>query len=71
MVGQLYCLAKNPAKQEKLRKEITDVAPDPAAPVTLDMINQFSYLKACIKEGFRSAPTTEILSLCRHSVTTV
>ena len=53
MVGQLYCLAKNPEVQEKLTAEVDRLAPDPAQPITAEMINHATYLKACLKEGFR------------------
>ncbi len=55
-VGQLYCLATNPEKQQKLREQIMEVAPNPETPVTPEIINSLSYLKACVKEGFRFFP---------------
>ncbi len=56
IVGQLYCLATNPEKQQKLREQILEVAPNPEAPITAEVINSLSYLKACVKEGFRFFP---------------
>ena len=53
MLGQLYCLASNPDKQEKLYEEIMQLAPDKNSPITYEVIQKASYLKACIKEGFR------------------
>ena len=53
MVGQLYCLASNPDKQQKLYEEIMQLAPDKHSPITYEVIQKASYLKACIKEGFR------------------
>ena len=55
-VGQLYCLATNPEKQQKLREQIMEVAPNPETPITPKVIDALSYLKACVKEGFRFFP---------------
>lgn len=55
-VGQVYCLAINPDKQEKLYEEIKKVAPNKDEPVTDEMLRRLPYLKACIKEGFRFFP---------------
>jgi len=53
MVGQLYCLASNPDKQQKLYEEVMQLAPDKNSPITYEVLQRASYLKACIKEGFR------------------
>ena len=53
MVGQLYCLASNPDKQQKLYEEVMQLAPDKQSPITYEVLQRASYLKACIKEGFR------------------
>jgi len=53
MVGQLYCLASNHDKQQKLYEEIMQLAPDKHSPVTNEVLQRASYLKACIKEGLR------------------
>jgi len=53
MVGQLYCLASNPDKQQKLYEEVMQLAPDKNSPITHEVLQRASYLKACIKEGFR------------------
>jgi len=57
MVGQLYCLASNPDKQQKLYEEIMQLAPDKQSPITYEVLQRATYLKACIKEGFRSVFT--------------
>ena len=62
LVGQLYCLAANPEKQEKLRSEINSVIP-PGEEITVDHLNRLSYMKACIKEGFR-----RVFVRCKHGV---
>ena len=51
--GQLFCIANNVEAQEKLQQEVDELAPDKNAPITAEMINNASYLKACVKEGFR------------------
>jgi hypothetical protein len=56
LIGQLYCLAKKQQVQQKLYEEIVRLMPDKKSPVTYDMLQQSSYLKACIKEGFRFFP---------------
>ncbi|KAI8740838.1 cytochrome P450 27C1 isoform X1 [Biomphalaria glabrata] len=47
-----YNLAKNPDKQEALRKEIHSVL-GANGPLTAAALSQMSYLKACVKESFR------------------
>jgi len=46
-------LAKNPEKQEKLRKEILSVIGPKGSSVTVSALNELHYLKACIKETMR------------------
>lgn len=53
LVGQLFCIATNPEKQEKLFAEVTELLPEPETPMTDEVIQRAVYLKACIKEGFR------------------
>jgi cytochrome P450 family 12 len=48
-----YFLAKNPDKQEILRKEVLSVVGPRGAPVTVQTLNELRYLKASIKESFR------------------
>ncbi|KAG7196814.1 hypothetical protein KM043_016927 [Ampulex compressa] len=52
----LYYLACNQDKQEKLREEILKVMPNGSSPITLDILNKMSYLRACIKESLRLFP---------------
>ena len=48
-----YYLAKNPEKQEILRKEVLSVVGPRNAPVTVAALNELRYLKACVKESLR------------------
>lgn len=54
----LYCLAKNPEKQENLRNELLSVLPDKNSPLTVDKMKNMPYLRAVIKEGIRMYPPT-------------
>ena len=56
LIGQLYCLAVNPDKQETLYSTIRRVMPDKEEPITDEVLGKCQYLKACIKEGFRFFP---------------
>ena len=49
----LYFLARNPDKQELLRKEVLEVVGPRGSPLTDSAINDLHYLKACIKESLR------------------
>jgi len=49
----LYFLAKNPDKQDKLRKEILSVVGPKGTRITSAALNEMHYLKACIKESLR------------------
>ena len=49
----LYFLARNPDKQELLRKEVLQVVGPRGSPLTDSAINDLHYLKACIKESLR------------------
>uniref|UniRef100_A0A182TFB9 Cytochrome P450 n=1 Tax=Anopheles melas TaxID=34690 RepID=A0A182TFB9_9DIPT len=56
--GILYCLAKNPDKQEKLRAELRKIMPNKDSPLTPDNMKNMPYLRACIKESLRMYPPT-------------
>uniref|UniRef100_A0A182Q8U9 Cytochrome P450 n=1 Tax=Anopheles farauti TaxID=69004 RepID=A0A182Q8U9_9DIPT len=58
VTGLLYLLAKNPAKQEKLRAELRTIMPDKKTPLTPESMHNMPYLRACIKEGLRLYPPT-------------
>ncbi|EDS34542.1 cytochrome P450 [Culex quinquefasciatus] len=49
----LYCLAKNPDKQAKLRDELRTILPKQDSPLTPQNMRNLPYLRACIKEGLR------------------
>uniref|UniRef100_A0A2M3ZBT6 Putative cytochrome n=1 Tax=Anopheles braziliensis TaxID=58242 RepID=A0A2M3ZBT6_9DIPT len=51
--GVLYCLAKNPEKQAKLREELRTIMPNKDSPLTTENMRNLPYLRACIKEGLR------------------
>ncbi|XP_014102782.2 probable cytochrome P450 12c1, mitochondrial [Bactrocera oleae] len=52
----LLCIAKNPAKQQKLRKELLAVLPHRNDQFTIENMKQLPYLRACIKEALRFYP---------------
>lgn len=52
----MYCLAKNPQKQEKLRDELINVMPDRNTPLTGDSMTRMPFLRAVIKEALRLFP---------------
>ncbi|GIX67406.1 cytochrome P450 CYP12A2 [Caerostris extrusa] len=52
----LYHLAKNPDKQERLYKEITELLPTKDQKVTKDIYNKLKYFNACFKESLRLNP---------------
>jgi cytochrome P450 family 12 len=54
----ILLLSENPEKQEKLRQELKRIMPNPAAPITAEMLNEMKYLRACIKEGMRFCTNT-------------
>ena len=55
-IGVMYCLAKNPEKQEKLREELMKILPDKNSRLTPENMKNMPYLRACIKEGTRIYP---------------
>lgn len=54
----LYCLAKNPEKQEKLRQEIMSILPEKTSELTAEKLKSLPYLKAALKESLRMFPVT-------------
>ena len=52
LASNLYCLARYTDVQEKVYEEVQRVIP-PTGPITPEMINSMSYLKAFVKETFR------------------
>ncbi|XP_052870891.1 cytochrome P450 CYP12A2-like [Anopheles cruzii] len=55
-MGLMYCLAKNPDKQAKLREELRTVLPTKDSPLTAENMRNLPYMRACIKEGLRLYP---------------
>ena len=49
----LYCLSRTPEAQDALYQEVCEVLPEDGV-VTLDTLNNIPYVKACLKETFRS-----------------
>ncbi|XP_065302083.1 probable cytochrome P450 12a5, mitochondrial isoform X1 [Dermacentor albipictus] len=52
----LYCLAMNPAAQEKARQEVLAAMKDNSGTFSGDIIHHLDYVKACIKEALRFHP---------------
>ncbi|KAG5674776.1 hypothetical protein PVAND_004726 [Polypedilum vanderplanki] len=55
-IGVLYCLAKNPEKQEKLRQEILKIFPNKDEPIDARKMANMPYIRSCIKEALRLFP---------------
>lgn len=56
MASLLYHLAANPEQQERLRNEIVGLLPHVDSPIDNVNFEQFSYLRACLKESIRLQP---------------
>ncbi|SPP73511.1 probable cytochrome P450 12b2, mitochondrial [Drosophila guanche] len=54
----LYHLARNPEKQNQLRRELLRILPDSKASLTDESTKNMPYLRACIKEGLRITSIT-------------
>jgi cytochrome P450 family 12 len=52
----LYCLAKNPEKQQKLHEEIKNILPEKNSKLTAENMKNLPYLRAVIKESMRVLP---------------
>lgn len=52
----MYCLAKNPEKQKRLRQELMQIMPDKDSPLSGDNMKNMPYLRAVIKETLRLFP---------------
>uniref|UniRef100_A0A182QCA7 Cytochrome P450 n=1 Tax=Anopheles farauti TaxID=69004 RepID=A0A182QCA7_9DIPT len=69
VVGILYCLAKSPEKQAKLREELRRIIPHRDSPLTPDSVRNLPYLRACIKEGLRlHQPTPANVRKVGHNI---
>lgn len=54
----LYCLAKNPDKQEKLREEVFQILPSKESKLNEKSLDSVPYMRAVIKESLRMLPVT-------------
>lgn len=52
----MYNIAKNPEKQEKLRKEVQNLPVDGNGLLKPGCFNNAPYLRACFKESMRISP---------------
>jgi len=57
LASVLYTLAKNPDKQEILRREVLSILPEKNSELTTQSLNSIPYLRAVIKEAMRLHPT--------------
>ncbi|XP_004520838.1 cytochrome P450 12b1, mitochondrial [Ceratitis capitata] len=55
-ITALYHIARNPDKQQALRRELMHIMPDPRTPLTQENTKIMPYLRACIKEAQRITP---------------
>ncbi|XP_071442558.1 probable cytochrome P450 CYP44 [Hetaerina americana] len=63
-----YCIAKHPHIQKKLHEEIDKFVPR-EGPITVEVLNQLSYLKASVKETFRMFPLgTEVSRIIQRDM---
>ncbi|KAK3931771.1 putative cytochrome P450 CYP44 [Frankliniella fusca] len=56
LLFNLYNLATHPLVQEKTFAEVRNALPDPKMPVTSEVLGNLPYLKALVKESFRTLP---------------
>lgn len=56
MVSVLYCLAKNPDKQEILREEVLKILPCKDSKLDTKSLDNIPYMRAVIKESLRCYP---------------
>jgi cytochrome P450 family 12 len=56
VVSVMYCLAKNPDKQEILQQEVMQILPEKSSKLNATSFNSVPYLRAVIKESLRLKP---------------
>lgn len=54
----LYCLAKNPDKQERLREEVFKILPTKDSKLDSKSLDSIPYMRAVVKESLRLLPVT-------------
>ncbi|CAD7015075.1 unnamed protein product [Ceratitis capitata] len=60
-ITALYHIARNPDKQQALRRELMHIMPDPRTPLTQENTKIMPYLRACIKEAQRITPSRRVI----------
>jgi len=53
LASAIFCLAKNPEKQEKLRNELMTIMPNTDTPLTGERMKNMPYLRGVVKETLR------------------
>lgn len=57
----IWCLATHPELQERVYEELRAVLGDGDVELTLDTVNELTYLDMCVKEAMRIFPTVPFM----------